>query len=213
MSGIPLLCGSARRSYEREPPGGPHQLRRTPTRARRGEGAGSAQCGVARAVPGCTGAGDGGRHPRVCRGGGRAGGVRGPPAGFHRADLAVRRRAGVRVPGHGRVLRGGGAAFAGRAGRAAFAEAFHAGTRLELAEAVRLALSTGERPTAADRSELSRREQEVAGLVAQGLTNREIADRLVLSHRMVETHVSRIMTKLGLGSRAQLAVWVVRSEG
>ncbi|WP_268267636.1 response regulator transcription factor [Streptomyces kaniharaensis] len=74
-------------------------------------------------------------------------------------------------------------------------------------------MSTGERPTAADRSELSRREQEVAGLVAQGLTNREIADRLVLSHRMVETHVSRIMTKLGLGSRAQLAVWVVRSEG
>ncbi|MGW2255856.1 ATP-binding protein [Kitasatospora sp. NPDC001660] len=98
-------------------------------------------------------------------------------------------------------------------GERRFAEAFHAGTRLELAEAVRLALSTGERPTAADRSELSRREQEVAGLVAQGLTNREIADRLVLSQRTVETHVSRIMTKLGLGSRAQLAVWVVRREG
>ncbi|MFJ9845094.1 response regulator transcription factor [Kitasatospora sp. NPDC101155] len=97
-------------------------------------------------------------------------------------------------------------------GERRFAEAFHAGTRLDLEESVRLALSA-EQPPAAGRSELSRREQQVAGLVAEGLTNREIADRLVLSQRTVETHVSRIMTKLDLGSRAQLAVWVVRRDG
>ena len=53
---------------------------------------------------------------------------------------------------------------------------------------------------------LSRREREVAGLVAQGLTNREIAARLVLSVRTVEGHIDRVLGKLGLHSRTQLAV-------
>ena len=44
---------------------------------------------------------------------------------------------------------------------------------------------------------LSRREQEVAALVARGLTNRVIAERLVIGERTVETHVSRILAKLG----------------
>lgn len=54
---------------------------------------------------------------------------------------------------------------------------------------------------------LTRRETEVAELVAAGLTNREIAERLVLSVRTVETHVDRILTKLGFGSRGQLTAW------
>ncbi len=54
---------------------------------------------------------------------------------------------------------------------------------------------------------LSRREQEVAAFIARGLSNREIADVLVLSVRTVEAHVTHVLTKLGLRSRAQVAVW------
>jgi DNA-binding CsgD family transcriptional regulator len=59
---------------------------------------------------------------------------------------------------------------------------------------------------------LSRREREVAALVARGLTNREIARTLVLSERTAENHVQHILTKLGFGARAQIAAWAV-SEG
>jgi non-specific serine/threonine protein kinase len=55
---------------------------------------------------------------------------------------------------------------------------------------------------------LSEREREVATLVAEGLTNRQIADRLVLSPRTIESHVARIMGRLGVDSRAQIAAWV-----
>jgi len=56
---------------------------------------------------------------------------------------------------------------------------------------------------------LSRREREVAVLVARGLTNRQIADQLVIAERTVEGHLERIRGKLGLRSRTQIAVWVV----
>lgn len=56
---------------------------------------------------------------------------------------------------------------------------------------------------------LSHREAEVAGLVAQGMSNRQIAEALVLSERTAENHVAHIMTKLGFSSRAQIAAWVV----
>lgn len=56
---------------------------------------------------------------------------------------------------------------------------------------------------------LSRREVEVASLVATGLSNRGIADRLVLSHRTVEGHVERILAKLGFRNRVEIAAWVV----
>jgi predicted ATPase/DNA-binding SARP family transcriptional activator/DNA-binding CsgD family transcriptional regulator len=55
---------------------------------------------------------------------------------------------------------------------------------------------------------LTHREEEVAVLVAQGLTNRQVAARLVISESTVETHLARIFKKLGLHSRSQLAVWV-----
>src|SRR5712671_968514 len=57
---------------------------------------------------------------------------------------------------------------------------------------------------------LSRRELEVARLVAQGLTNREIATRLFISERTVDGHLEHIREKLGVSSRAQVAAWVVR---
>ena len=58
---------------------------------------------------------------------------------------------------------------------------------------------------------LTSREREVAGLVSQGKSNREIAEALVLSERTVENHVGNILTKLGFDSRAQIAVWTVET--
>jgi non-specific serine/threonine protein kinase len=56
---------------------------------------------------------------------------------------------------------------------------------------------------------LTRREREVADLVARGLTNRQIASELTISEHTVATHVGKTMRKLGLSSRSQLAAWVV----
>jgi non-specific serine/threonine protein kinase len=58
-------------------------------------------------------------------------------------------------------------------------------------------------------SPLSPREREVAALAAEGLTNRQIAERLVVGDRTVEAHISNSLAKLGLSSRVQLAAWAV----
>jgi DNA-binding NarL/FixJ family response regulator len=58
-------------------------------------------------------------------------------------------------------------------------------------------------------SPLSPREREVAGLVAQGMTNRQIAETLIISEATADVHVKRILRKLGARSRAQVAVWAV----
>jgi len=60
--------------------------------------------------------------------------------------------------------------------------------------------------------ELSRREREVARLVAHGLSNREIAERLYLSERTIDNHVHHILDKLGFDSRVQVATWLTRNE-
>lgn len=56
---------------------------------------------------------------------------------------------------------------------------------------------------------LSRREWQVVALVASGSSNREIGHALVVTERTAETYVSRILRKLGLASRTQLAVWAL----
>ncbi len=67
-----------------------------------------------------------------------------------------------------------------------------------------------ERRAAAERfGGLTEREREVAVLIAQGKMNREIAATLVVSLRTVETHVSTILSKLGVPSRSRIAVWAV----
>jgi len=58
---------------------------------------------------------------------------------------------------------------------------------------------------------LTAREREVAALVAQGKTNRDIADELVLGERTIETHVGNVLSKLEFTSRAQIAAWAVES--
>ncbi|MGY1806210.1 response regulator [Blastococcus sp. SYSU D00669] len=59
--------------------------------------------------------------------------------------------------------------------------------------------------------ELTEREREVLVLVAQGKSNQEIADALVISERTARTHVSHVIMKLGLVSRVQAALWAVRN--
>jgi DNA-binding CsgD family transcriptional regulator len=58
---------------------------------------------------------------------------------------------------------------------------------------------------------LTAREREVASLIAEGRSNRAIADRLGVSERTVETHVRNVMTKLGLANRTQIAAWTLRA--
>jgi two-component system, NarL family, response regulator LiaR len=57
---------------------------------------------------------------------------------------------------------------------------------------------------------LTSREQEVLALVARGLTNRQIADSLAISEKTVSVHVSNMLSKLGLASRTQAALYAVR---
>jgi non-specific serine/threonine protein kinase len=65
-------------------------------------------------------------------------------------------------------------------------------------------------PQARDTSgRLTQREEEVAALVARGCSNRQVADALVIATSTAERHVANILAKLGLSSRAQLAVWTV----
>jgi DNA-binding NarL/FixJ family response regulator len=65
-----------------------------------------------------------------------------------------------------------------------------------------------ERPPASEPiSTLTRREEEVAVLVALGFTNREISSRLSISERTAGNHVASILKKLGLSSRVEIARW------
>jgi DNA-binding NarL/FixJ family response regulator len=63
---------------------------------------------------------------------------------------------------------------------------------------------------AAARAQLTATERRICGLVARGLTNKEIAGRLVVAPSTVHTHLKRIFKKLGVHSRAELAVWASR---
>jgi DNA-binding NarL/FixJ family response regulator len=99
-------------------------------------------------------------------------------------------------------------------GPARFEAEFEAGRGLGRDTALDLAL--GQRapgpPAAAQRrpadsGPLAKREADVARLVADGLTNKQIGARLFISERTVDSHVRSILNKLGFSSRAQVAVW------
>jgi len=102
---------------------------------------------------------------------------------------------------------------------AAWETAWSEGRAMDVEAAVEYALSE-EEPAPAETSApeeqpgdeppggLTSRQREVAALVAQGLTNRQIAAELSISEHTVATHVGKIMRKLGLSSRSQLAAWI-----
>ncbi|MBP2476499.1 non-specific serine/threonine protein kinase [Crossiella equi] len=97
-------------------------------------------------------------------------------------------------------------------GPAAYLEAHGRGRDLTTAAAIDLALGVrrvSPRPLLApEPSTLTRRERQVAELVAEGLSNKEIGERLVIAVRTAEGHVERILQKLGFSSRARIAAWV-----
>jgi len=97
-------------------------------------------------------------------------------------------------------------------GTASFDAAVDRGARLPFDDVVAYALeepaATRSSATEAAASPLTRRERQVADLVAQGMSNKEIAATLVISLRTAEAHVEHILAKLGFTSRAQIATWV-----
>ncbi|MDQ3810087.1 MAG: LuxR family transcriptional regulator, partial [Chloroflexota bacterium] len=119
----------------------------------------------------------------------------------------------VNRPIHARSL----AAARQALGETAFTTAWEAGRATPLEQVVEEALAPGRlaspagepptRPTAA--TMLSAREWEVAGLIARGLTNPQIAEQLVISRRTADRHVSNILDKLGFAHRGQIAAWAV----
>ncbi len=104
----------------------------------------------------------------------------------------------------------------GALGTAKFDAAFEAGRRLSRGEAVRLALGAPDHvevPAAgAGAGPLAARELEVARLIAEGMTNKQIAARLFISDRTVATHVGHILNKLGFNSRAEVAGWMASTN-
>ena len=72
------------------------------------------------------------------------------------------------------------------------------------------ALATGGAPAEGMPETLSEREAEVLRLLAQGFTNKDIAQMLILSVRTVETHLRSIYSKLGVRSRTEAVLWAVR---
>jgi non-specific serine/threonine protein kinase len=106
-------------------------------------------------------------------------------------------------------------------GRARFDAAWAAGRQMTLAAAVADALAGVTVPSAlvtvvgvaqAPVSPLTPREREVATLVANGYTNRQIAETLIISAHTAERHVERILAKLGCSSRAEIATWAASHE-
>ena len=99
----------------------------------------------------------------------------------------------------------------------AWTKAWEEGRAMSMEAAIEYALSEDDSSTIATRTQeqtssataripaLTRREREVANLVARGLTNRQIAEELFVSERTVDHHVSNILKKLNLSSREQLA--------
>jgi len=98
-------------------------------------------------------------------------------------------------------------------GNTAFGAAHRKGEQLGFDAAIAYALHEQQAGTSTPGTDastrLTKRERQVAELIAEGLTNQAIADRLVISPRTAQGHVEHILAKLGFSSRTQVAAWIV----
>jgi predicted ATPase/DNA-binding CsgD family transcriptional regulator len=103
-------------------------------------------------------------------------------------------------------------------GQKSFDAAYARGRAMTIDEGVAFAVADKPAPKPAPRvksapdTALTPRQLEIARLIADDLTNRQIADRLFLSERTVETHITNILNKLGLNSRVQLSRWLAEAS-
>jgi len=102
-------------------------------------------------------------------------------------------------------------------GTSAFQAEFEAGKRLSRGAAIALALGepahvAASGPGDTGTSPLGKREAQVAHLVAEGLGNKQIAARLLISEHTVDSHIRSILNKLGFNSRAQIAAWMAANQ-
>jgi predicted ATPase/DNA-binding CsgD family transcriptional regulator len=118
---------------------------------------------------------------------------------------------------HDRYLAEAKAAF----GDEPFGRAFDHGMTLAFDQAVAYAMGEPNEPVRAPTESqragsgpgsLTRRESEIAGLITRGLSNKEIANALVISQRTAEGHVEHILAKLGFNNRVQIAAWVAEQR-
>jgi predicted ATPase/DNA-binding CsgD family transcriptional regulator len=103
-------------------------------------------------------------------------------------------------------------------GDQAYAAAVRQGRQMPLAQALddaehtRRSTRSGQLD-AGGAGSLTSREEEIAGLLARGMSNKAIAKSLVIAQRTAETHVANVLVKLGLTSRGQVAAWVAEQRG
>jgi DNA-binding CsgD family transcriptional regulator len=149
-------------------------------------------------------------------------GASGPRAVAGRLEAAVERLAALELPleeGEARLELARALAAAGRPGlaveqaRLALAgfERLGAAAHADEAAACLRELGAPGRPAPRTADALTRREHEVLALLAEGLSNAAIAERLVISPKTAEHHVGRVLGKLGLRSRAEAAAYAVRA--
>jgi len=100
-------------------------------------------------------------------------------------------------------------------GAADFDRAWASGQAMSLEDVIDYSVSSpdaGIAPAAEKLARLTAREREVAMLIARGLSNRQIAETLVIAERTVTNHVEHIFDKLGFRSRAQVATWITEQS-
>ena len=134
------------------------------------------------------------------------------------AGESVSASAGARVIGFlPRLVARAEASARAALGPQKFDAELNAGKGLTRAAAIALALGETSRSAAASHAGaadgvLGKRETEVARLIADGLSNKQIGARLFISERTVATHVGSILNKLGFNSRAQVAAWMASGD-